>query len=109
MGFSIYCILEACLLLANAVAILNERFLKQGKQIRKSTRNSRLSRGQHQPNIQPAKFRPTWRINQPKAPSHPVCLHVPNLDALAVNCRKYFVHSSRTLDWLTLTSSSDFI
>jgi hypothetical protein len=29
MGFSIYCILEAMLLCANAVAILNERFLKQ--------------------------------------------------------------------------------
>jgi len=31
MGFSIYYILEACLLIANAIAILNERFLKQGK------------------------------------------------------------------------------
>lgn len=29
MGFSVYCILEAMLLCANAVAILNERFLKQ--------------------------------------------------------------------------------
>jgi len=31
MGFSIFCILEACLLLANAFAILNERFLRQSK------------------------------------------------------------------------------
>lgn len=27
MGFSIFCILEACIFLANAVAILNDRFL----------------------------------------------------------------------------------
>jgi hypothetical protein len=31
MGFSIYYILEACLLIANSIAFLNERFLKQGK------------------------------------------------------------------------------
>jgi hypothetical protein len=31
MGFSIFCILEACLLIANALAILNERFLRQSK------------------------------------------------------------------------------
>lgn len=31
MGFSIFCILEACLLIANAIAILNERFLRQSK------------------------------------------------------------------------------
>jgi hypothetical protein len=31
MGFSIYCIIEACLLIANAIAILNERFLRKGK------------------------------------------------------------------------------
>lgn len=30
MGFSIFCIIEACLLIANAIAILNERFLKTG-------------------------------------------------------------------------------
>jgi hypothetical protein len=29
MGFSIFCIFEAGLLCGNAVAILNERFLKQ--------------------------------------------------------------------------------
>jgi hypothetical protein len=29
MGFSIYCIIEACLLMANAIAILNDRFLKK--------------------------------------------------------------------------------
>jgi len=29
MGFSIYCIIEAALLLANAIAILNDRFLKR--------------------------------------------------------------------------------
>lgn len=28
MGFSIYCIVEAGLLIANALAILNDRFLK---------------------------------------------------------------------------------
>ena len=27
MGFSIFCILESCLLVANAIAILNDRFL----------------------------------------------------------------------------------
>lgn len=31
MGFSIFCIIESCLLIANAIAILNERFLKRGK------------------------------------------------------------------------------
>jgi len=31
MGFSIFCIIEACLLVANAIAILNERFLKKSK------------------------------------------------------------------------------
>jgi hypothetical protein len=32
MGFSIYCILEACLLIANAVCILNEKyFLRKSK------------------------------------------------------------------------------
>ena len=31
MGFSIYCILEAMILVANAIAILNDRFLKQSK------------------------------------------------------------------------------
>lgn len=29
MGFTLYCIIEAALLLANAIAILNDRFLKQ--------------------------------------------------------------------------------
>ena len=29
MGFSIFCILESMLLCANAIAILNERFLKR--------------------------------------------------------------------------------
>lgn len=31
MGFSIFCILESILLLANAFAILNERFLRKSK------------------------------------------------------------------------------
>ena len=31
MGFTIYCILEAALLIANAIAILNDRFLKTSK------------------------------------------------------------------------------
>ena len=31
MAFTLFYLLEACLLIANAVAILNERFLKQSK------------------------------------------------------------------------------
>ena len=41
MGFSIYCIVEACILVANAIAILNDRFLKQGKSISLSLLASR--------------------------------------------------------------------
>ena len=54
MGFSIFCIVEACILIANAVAILNDRFLKQGKSeaIRDSshqlTLTSRLPRGRRE-------------------------------------------------------------
>lgn len=31
MAFSLFCIFESILLMMNAVAILNDRFLKQGK------------------------------------------------------------------------------
>ena len=37
MGFSLFCIIEAALLIANAIAILNERFLRKGTHINQMT------------------------------------------------------------------------
>lgn len=54
MGFSIYCILEACLLIANAIAILNERFLKQSKLELNKLTSIKILVGFHVDNINPA-------------------------------------------------------
>jgi len=80
MGFTIYCILEACLLVANAIAILNERFLRQGKSKPDWPDTSRFPCRQHQWIVKLAR---RWQSrDQPEASDYHIPAHVQNLDAL---------------------------
>jgi hypothetical protein len=78
MGFSIFCILEACLLIANALAILNERFLRQSKLLSPNY-VSRFPRGQHQLDA----WLTGWAaLNKSETSDHSCSAHLPNLDEM---------------------------
>ena len=119
MGFSIFCIVEACILIANAIAILNDRFLKQGKSHTflfsdPSMLCSRFPRGQRELSASTSiRSRHESRaaiessgLSEPKEPSNHLHVHIQEVYEVASHNWKCIIHCVRTLGGLNLDIDS---